>query len=63
MSIDPNEGLNPITPQHAAGCLIDPPVQVPIAMLLILDAIAAAEPPLEPPAINSGNFGFLTNPK
>ena len=36
---------------------------MPIAILLTLDATAAAEPPLEPPAINSGNFGFLTNPK
>ena len=41
--------LNPTTPQKAAGCLIEPPVSVPIEASQSFAATAAAEPPLDPP--------------
>src|SRR6476660_4055382 len=42
----PKLGLNPTTPQQAAGILIEPPVSVPSAPSASPSASAAAEPPL-----------------
>jgi hypothetical protein len=42
---------------------IDPPESVPMARSTSPAAIAAAEPPLEPPATRSGAIGFGTSPK
>ena len=50
-------------PQKAAGCLIDPPVSVPVAIVQRSAATAAAEPPEEPPGTLFVSQGFLTGPK
>ncbi len=42
--IIPYEGLNPTTPQKAAGCLTDPPVSVPKANGTYPALTAAADP-------------------
>ena len=39
-------------PVNAAGCLIDPPVSVPVAAKHRSAATAAADPPDEPPGVN-----------
>ncbi len=49
----PEEGLNPVTPHIAAGILMEHPVSDPVASKAMLDARAAAEPPLDPPGILS----------
>jgi hypothetical protein len=59
----PCVGLKPTIPQHAAGIRIDPPVSVPSAASTSPAASAAADPPLDPPAIRSGAIGFGTLPK
>src|SRR5436305_10602768 len=56
-------GLKPTTPQQAAGMRIDPPESVPSAASASPAARAAADPPLEPPAIRPGAIGFGTVPK
>src|SRR4030065_2813252 len=54
----PYVGLNPTTPQSAAGCLIEPPVSEPRAAMHISAETAAADPPLEPPGILVISQGF-----
>src|SRR2546425_8195660 len=44
----PNDGLRPTMPHSAAGMRIEPPVSVPTEATHIPDAMAAAEPPLDP---------------
>src|SRR5699024_251298 len=56
-------GLNPTTPQSAAGTRTEPAVSVPIASGTIPRATAAAEPELDPPAILAGSCGLVTTPK
>ena len=56
-------GFKPVIPQRAAGCLIDPPVSVPVEMLVIPAATQAAEPPELPPGTNDFCQGFFTGPK
>ena len=58
----PYVGLNPITPQCDAGFLIEPPVSDPSVISHIFAAIAAAEPPLDPPGICPGAFGLFVGP-
>ena len=58
----PNDGLNPTTPQQAAGMRIEPPESVPSAASTSPAASAAAEPPLDPPAVLPGYAGFGTVP-
>ena len=41
-----------------AGCLIDPPVSVPIVTGVKLAAKAAEEPPDDPPGTKSSAIGF-----
>ena len=41
----PYVGFNPVIPHSAAGCLIEPPVSVPVEMLVMPAATQAAEPP------------------
>ena len=53
----------PVMPQNAAGWRIEPPVSVPVAAGARRAAIAAAEPPDEPPGTAAGSHGFLTAPK
>ena len=56
----------PTTPQKLAGCLIDPPVSVPVAPKHKSAATAAAEPPEDPPGAK-GSFscdrGLIVFPK
>ena len=47
-------GLNPTSPQNAAGTRIEPDVSVPIAHATTPLATATAEPDEEPPGIRSG---------
>ena len=49
----------PEIPQKAAGCLIEPPVSEPVAKGTNPAAIAAAEPPEEPPGTCSYSMDFL----
>ena len=51
--LDP-DGLNPYTPQKAAGILTDPPESVPTPKAQTLEATRAASPPEEPPLTKSG---------
>ena len=55
-------GFNPTTPQNEEGTLIDPPVSVPNAPKQSEADTAAADPPLEPPAILLIDHGFLLVP-
>ena len=59
----PYVGLKPTIPQHAAGMRIEPPESVPSAVSASPAARAAADPPLEPPAILPSRNGFGTVPK
>ena len=45
----PYVGLIPVNPQSAAGCLIEPPVSVPVAPEARPAETQAADPPDEPP--------------
>ena len=45
--------FNPQIPHRDAGCLIDPPVSVPVEQGEILAATADAEPPEDPPGTYS----------
>src|SRR5579863_3561020 len=47
----PCVGLNPTTPQKAAGMRHDPPVSVPIVAGVMPSATATAPPEVEPPGI------------
>ena len=50
-------------PQSAAGCLIEPPVSVPVARGTRPAATADADPPDEPPGTRDVSHGFLQAPK
>ena len=50
-------------PVNEAGCLIDPPVSVPMVAGVRFAANADAEPPDEPPGTNLSPNGFVTFPK
>src|SRR5439155_21260869 len=63
VSMLPNAGLNPATPQSDPGMRIEPPVSLPIAQSHIPAATATAEPPEEPPATRDGSRGLRTVPK
>src|SRR5439155_15938105 len=54
----PRDGLMPTTPQQLDGILIDPPPSDPSAMGQRQAATAAADPPLEPPAVLRRSHGF-----
>src|SRR5215469_10053001 len=56
------DGLNPTTPQNAAGILTEPAPSVPSAAVHSPADTAAAAPPLEPPADLSPAQGFLVGP-
>src|SRR5438105_6212499 len=59
----PKLGLKPVIPQQAAGMRIEPPLSVPRATSARPAAIAAAEPPLDPPASRPLASGLGTVPK
>src|SRR5215212_8221661 len=54
----PNAGLNPVTPQAAAGMRMLPPVSEPSAPRHAPTATAAAEPPELPPGMRLGSHGL-----
>ena len=56
-------GFNPTVPVNDAGCLIDPPVSVPIVIGVKWAAKADADPPDEPPGTKFSSIGFWTFPK
>lgn len=62
VSMRPNVGLRPMTPQKAAGIRMDPAVSVPMAKGARPAASAAAEPPLEPPGTTVGSHGLRVGP-
>src|SRR5438874_2476274 len=58
----PGVGFSPQIPQKCAGTRIDPPPSLPTPPAEHPDAIAAASPPLEPPAEYSVFHGLLVFP-
>ena len=58
----PGAGLKPKTPQHAAGIRIEPPPSDPSASAAMRVATATALPPLDPPAVCSGDHGLRVTP-
>ena len=58
----PRVGFRPMSPQQAAGILIEPPPSPPIAMRTTSAATAAADPPLLPPVEWVSLWGLRTWP-
>ena len=58
----PGVGFNPQIPQKCAGTRIEPPPSLPTPPAEQLEAIAAASPPLEPPAEHVKSHGLLVFP-
>src|ERR1700687_4074111 len=52
------DGRRPTTPQHEDGMRIEPPMSVPIAIVAMPAATAAALPPLDPPGVTPSRHGF-----
>ena len=59
----PYVGFKPTVPVKDAGCLIDPPVSVPIVAGVNFAASAYDEPPEDPPGTKFSDTGFWTFPK
>lgn len=59
----PVEGLEPTTPQSAAGMRMKPTVSDPMPAGARPAAMALAVPPLKPPAMRSGASGLRYGPK
>jgi hypothetical protein len=62
VGVRPRVGLRPNSPQHDAGILIEPPPSPPPAIGTMPAAIAAADPPLEPPGVRDSSQGFRHGP-
>ena len=58
----PKVGLNPTTPQNAAGMRIEPPPSPPSATGPANAATCAAAPPDEPPAVRPRSCGLAVTP-
>ena len=58
----PGVGFNPQIPQKCAGTRIDPPPSLPTPPAESPAAIAAASPPLDPPAVRERSQGLLVRP-
>src|SRR5207247_3329206 len=58
----PKVGLNPTTPQNAAGIRIEPPPSPPSDSGPQPAATAAAAPPEDPPAVRPTSHGFAVRP-
>eukprot|EP00659_Diplonema_papillatum_P011539 gene11538-biopygen11592 len=56
-------GLNPTTPQNAAGIRIDPPMSVPMPIGDAWAASSPPSPPLEPPTVRVRSKGFCAVPQ
>src|SRR5260370_29366500 len=59
----PGEGRKPTTPHFEAGMRSEPPVSEPVQTGSMSQASAAAAPPDEPPAFNSGLNGLPVAPQ
>ena len=62
MGTRPIVGLIPTVPQAEEGILTEPPVSVPSVASAVAFAIAAAEPPLQPPQNLFRSHGFRLGP-
>lgn len=62
MGTRPSEGLNPLRPHTAEGMRIDPPPSEPVHSGTMPAATAAADPPLEPPALRLRSHGLRVEP-
>src|ERR1700704_5042058 len=58
----PGVGLSPQIPQKCAGTRTEPPPSLPTPPAEHPDAMAAASPPLEPPALRDKSQGLLVFP-
>src|SRR5438067_3086149 len=58
----PRDGLKPKTPQHDAGMRSEPAPSPPLATEVSPAAMAAAEPPDEPPVVRSSDQGLCVGP-
>ena len=58
----PLVGLSPYRPVKAAGMRAEPPPSEAVASGVMPAAMAAAEPPLEPPGDHSAAHGFTVSP-
>jgi hypothetical protein len=58
----PKEGLSPDSPHNAEGMRIEPPPSEPVASGTMPAAIAAAEPPEDPPAEWARSQGLRVRP-
>jgi len=58
----PKLGLNPTTPQNAAGRMTEPLVWLPIASGTTPAATAAADPIDDPPEVRERSHGFRVGP-
>src|SRR5215217_5676130 len=59
----PKVGLMPNAPTKHAGMRTEPPPSEPVASGTMPAAIAAPDPPLEPPGVRSRFHGFRVTPK
>src|SRR6266851_8101883 len=59
----PGVGFNPQIPQKCAGTRIEPPPSLPTPPAEQPAAIAAASPPLDPPADRARSHGLLVLPQ
>src|SRR6266478_9242402 len=58
----PGVGLSPQMPLKWAGTRVDPPPSLPTPAAEHPEAMAAASPPLEPPALRDKSQGLLVLP-
>ena len=61
--MSPKVGFRPTHPHSAAGMRTLPPVSLPVAAATSRAATAAADPPLDPPAIRDRSCGLCVVPK
>lgn len=58
----PRDGLRPTRPQQLAGIRMEPVPSLPCATATIPEVTAAAEPPLDPPAVRAVSNGLRVGP-
>ena len=58
----PRDGLIDAMPQAYAGLRSEPPMSLPSPIGLMPEAMAAASPPDEPPAVNPWRHGLCVGP-
>src|SRR5947208_14068310 len=58
----PGVGFSPQIPQKCAGTRIEPPPSLPTPPAEHPEAMAAASPPLQPPAVRERSHGLFVRP-